>query len=464
MKLSILQKLIVFSSIILAGNGIIGIAFYQSNQKLRDAAQWVEHTEQIIILSGNILSLVKDMEAASRGFVITNDSDYLDPLKTAEIIIFTHILQLRQLTGDNPKQQKRIDSLNYYIHIRLDFSLKMVELRSKQGFASVHSYIATKQGKLSSAKIRQIIGDIQQEETILLKQRRQTNELSVKTMNRLTIGMFFLMALFTILLLIAIGKNLNKDKEKAKRAAELIIVNTELSIQHDEKDKQVEANKELEAFSYSVSHDLRAPLRHIGGFIALLIKNNSAQLDETGLRYLNIISESSQEMGNLIDALLTFSRLSRTELQRTNINSKSMVAQVVKTFTDELAGRNVEINIQELPDISGDESLINQVWVNLISNAVKYSRNQEKAVIEIGSNATTDETIFYVKDNGAGFDMKYADKLFGVFQRLHKARDFEGIGIGLANVNRIVVRHGGTCRAEGEVGNGATFFFSIPKK
>jgi light-regulated signal transduction histidine kinase (bacteriophytochrome) len=223
------------------------------------------------------------------------------------------------------------------------------------------------------------------------------------------------------------------------------------------------ANKELEAFSYSVSHDLRAPLRHVGGFVDLLIKNNSAQLDESGLRYLNIISDSSHEMGNLIDALLTFSRLGRAELQLTKIKSKNIVNQVIKSFSEELTGRDVKINISEFPDVMGDATLISQVWINLISNALKYSKNVKKAVIDIGAKSEKDKTIFYIKDNGAGFNMKYADKLFGVFQRLHKTRDFEGIGIGLANVNRIVMRHGGKCWAEGEVGKGATFFFSVPK-
>ena len=244
---------------------------------------------------------------------------------------------------------------------------------------------------------------------------------------------------------------MGSDRKQAEQ--ELIIADKELVFQNEEKEKQEAANKELEAFSYSVSHDLRAPLRHIGGFVDLLIKNNSAQLDEKGLRYLNIISESYNEMGNLIDALLTFSRFSRAELQRTKIDSKSLINRVIKTFSDEIAGRNVEINVSDLPDTMGDETLINQVWVNLISNALKYSRNKEKTVIDIGAKIENDQTIFYVRDNGAGFDMKYADKLFGVFQRLHKARDFEGIGIGLANVNRIIVRHGGRCWAESEVGS-----------
>jgi len=240
-------------------------------------------------------------------------------------------------------------------------------------------------------------------------------------------------------------KNVNLNLEKEKRAEELII-----------------ANKELEAFSYSVSHDLRAPLRHISGFVDLLNNNNSTQLDSKGLRFLNIITESAHEMGNLIDALLTFSRLSRTELQRVKINSKNIVSRALKTFSDELICRTVKINISDLPDEMGDENLINQVWVNLISNALKYSRNKEKAVIDIGGKVENGEVIFHIKDNGAGFDMKYADKLFGVFQRLHKASDFEGIGIGLANVNRIVMRHGGKCWAESKVGKGATFLFSVP--
>ena len=222
------------------------------------------------------------------------------------------------------------------------------------------------------------------------------------------------------------------------------------------------ANKELESFSYSISHDLRAPLRHISGFAELLIDQNSPQLNEAGVRYLHIISKASVDMGNLIDSLLIFSRLSRAEVKRTNINSRYLVNRVIDTFNDEISGRDVVINISELPDINGDTILINQVWVNLISNAVKYTRNKEKAVIEIGGKTENGSTVFYIKDNGAGFNMKYADKLFGVFQRLHKEKEFEGIGIGLANVSRIVTRHKGKCWAESEVGKGAAFFFSIP--
>jgi signal transduction histidine kinase len=484
MKISILQKLLFFSFIILAGNGLIGFAVYQSNQKRMSSEQLVKHTEQVIYQTGNVLFLAEELESASRGFVITNDSVFLEPYKVTTTTL-GYIEQLRQLTPDKPIQQQRVDSLDYYLHKYLDFSYKTVDIRSKQGLEPAIALVSTLRGKQYTDHIRRIINIIQYEENALLKFRKHANEQSVATFTRFSVIMFIFMTFFTILLLIVTGKNLIQNKEKEKRATELIIANEELAfqnrekekratelilagkeiiIQHQEKEKQEAANKELEAFSYSVSHDLRAPLRHIGGFIDLLIKNNSTQLDPTGLRYLNIISVSSHEMGNLIDALLTFSRLSRTELLKIKIDSRQMVDRVLKTFDSEFAGRNIEIKISRLPDIMGDEGLINQVWVNLISNALKYSRKKEKALIEISGKTWNEKTTFTIRDNGAGFDMKYADKLFGVFQRLHKARDFEGIGIGLANVNRIITRHNGKCWAEAEVDKGATFSFSLPCK
>lgn len=505
MKISISQKLFLYSLIIIAGNGFMGYSVYKSNQKFRESEQLVQHSEKVISQSFNILSLSKDVEIASRGFIITNDSSFLESYINPAII-FVKTQQLKQLLQNDIKQQQRVDSLIVNLQNYLDFSNKAIQLRSEKGLAVASSLISTKLGKKYIDRICMFTDEIQLEETRLLKERKLENEYTVAVFSKISAVMFLLMTIFTILLLVVIGKNLLKDKqkkkreeefsiankeldfqneekekraaelfiankeldfqneEKEKRAAELVIADKEVIIQHQQSEKQEAENKELEAFSYSVSHDLRAPLRHIGGFVNLLIKNNSSQLDATGLRYLNIISESSHEMGNLIDALLSFSRLGRTGLNRTTIHTIKMVNNIINSFNNDLIGRNIEIKISELPPCYGDEVLINQVWVNLISNAIKYSKNKEKTIIKIDYKTEKDKTIFSINDNGAGFDMLYADKLFGVFQRLHKARDFEGIGIGLANVKRIIVRHGGTVWAESELNKGATFYLSLPNK
>ena len=222
-------------------------------------------------------------------------------------------------------------------------------------------------------------------------------------------------------------------------------------------------NKELEAFSYSVSHDLRAPLRHISGFVELLNQTCLPSLDDSGKRYLGIISDAATQMGTLIDDLLLFSRLGRSEMRRSTVITDELVGEVVREMAQDLAGRNIAWEIGPLPVVHGDRAMLKQVWVNLLSNAVKYTGHRERAVIKVASRKNDQgEWEFSVSDNGAGFDMQYAGKLFGVFQRLHQAEEFEGTGIGLANVQRIVLRHGGRVWAEGKVDAGATFYYSLP--
>src|SRR5690606_9635010 len=212
----------------------------------------------------------------------------------------------------------------------------------------------------------------------------------------------------------------------------------------------------------SVSHDLRAPLRHIVGFIGLLESHIEDKLDEEARKYLNTISKAARNMRLLIDDLLSFSKMGRAEMMQTDIDLEPLLQEVIRDAQPE-SERKIHWEIAPLPRVKADPSLIRQVLVNLVTNAIKYTRPRELAKIEIGAQGTKDETIIYVRDNGVGFDMKYADKLFGVFQRLHRAEDFEGTGIGLANVRRVISRHNGRTWAESKPDEGSTFYFSLPK-
>jgi light-regulated signal transduction histidine kinase (bacteriophytochrome) len=268
-------------------------------------------------------------------------------------------------------------------------------------------------------------------------------------------------------LYIANKELLLQNEEKEKRAAELIIANKELLFQNDEKEKRaaelIIANKELEAFSYSVSHALRSPLRHISGFVTLLLDRYYDTLPDKARHYLDNIADSSKIMGVLIDDLLKFSRIGRQNIIKTELDMNILVKEGITTILQDYKNRNIEWNLGTLPHAYGDPSLLQMVWTNLLSNAVKFTGTREKAIININATEDNDTFIFSIADNGVGFDMQYADKLFGVFQRLHSFDEFEGTGIGLANVRRIIMKHGGRTWAEAEIEKGATFYFTLPK-
>jgi PAS domain S-box-containing protein len=260
---------------------------------------------------------------------------------------------------------------------------------------------------------------------------------------------------------VAILETSNDITERKRREEEIQGLNQELA----KRSMELEAiNKELEAFAYSVSHDLRAPVRHIAGFTELLQKKMASVLDEKGNRYIAMILDSAKRMGNLIDDLLAFSRIGRAETQKTLVSMAQLVREAIGEVRQDTEGRNISWKIGTLPDFYGDRSMLRLVLVNLISNAIKFTRTRKQAEIEIGcTSGNGDDLVVFVRDNGVGFDMKYVNKLFGVFQRLHESAAFEGTGIGLATVQRIIHRHGGKVWAEGAVDSGATFYFSAPK-
>ena len=253
----------------------------------------------------------------------------------------------------------------------------------------------------------------------------------------------------------------------ARKAAEdeIVRLNAELEQRVLDRTAQLDAaNKDLEAFTYSVSHDLRAPLRHISGFSSLLAERAGDSLDEKSRHYVDTISRSVREMGVLIDDLLQFSRTGRTELQIIEVDMDEVLREALEPLRQETGEREIEWSIGPLPRVVGDHALLRQVWANLLDNAVKYTRGRAPARIEVGARDVDGEVVFSVRDDGVGFDMQFAHKLFGVFQRLHSASEFEGAGIGLANVQRIINRLGGRVWAEGEVDHGATFYFSLPRR
>jgi PAS domain S-box-containing protein len=260
---------------------------------------------------------------------------------------------------------------------------------------------------------------------------------------------------------VAVLETNNDITERKRREQEIQSLNQELA----KRSTALESiNKELEAFAYSISHDLRAPLRHMAGYTELLQKKASSGLDEKCNHYIMMMLDSAKRMGNLIDDLLAFSRIGRAETQKTLVNLAQLVREALTEVREDTEGRNIAWKIGTLPDFYGDRSMLRLVLVNLISNAIKFTRTRTQAEIEIGSaNGNGDELIVFIRDNGVGFDMKYVNKLFGVFQRLHQANEFEGTGIGLATVQRIIHRHGGNVWAEGVVDKGATFYFSAPK-
>jgi signal transduction histidine kinase len=483
------QRGFVFALACLA---VIGVVSYFSIVRLREDAAWVQHTDEVIIRLELLFSGMTDAQNGHRGYAVTGDETYLEPYRLAVQTAESSVRRLRELTADNPAQQKRLDLLAPLISEQLAFGGDVIASRRSQGFEAARSQVLTGKEKRIHDQLRGLVDEMKGAEEDLLKEREFRARQSTTIAQTVIIGGgvlafgFVGLASFTIRRDFAGRKRAQEDLREAKeqlevrvrdRTAELAQLNVELEQRVFERTAQLQAaNQELEAFSYSVSHDLRSPLRTIDGFSKAVLEEYGSQLPPQAQHDMQSVRDGAQQMGALIDDLLTFSRLSRQPLNRRTMDTGQLVGQCLEELRPQTQGRQIELRVAELPTCWGDPSLLKQVWINLLSNALKYSSKREPAIIEVGTIAaptsgavvdapsatsTKDQIAYSVRDNGVGFDMRYASKLFGVFERLHRAEDYEGTGVGLATVQRIIHRHGGRIWAEAAVDRGATFYFTV---
>lgn len=581
MKPTFEQKLGAVFGLIVAGILVIGLLTFRNNHQLNTNHLWTRHTQEVLRQADLVLNLTRDI-AGERAYLTTRDTEFIQGYLNSKDIVLVQLGVLKDLTKDNPNQQKQVDTVTQLTQKRINLVEKSINLIDQDKTQEAETIIASKESKHLFDNIRRIIGDVKNEENELLTRRQAASDLSLERSNYTLIALFGALLFVLIGMYLAIKYNLSWRKEKetevnqtnrflntilenlpnmifvkdaenlrfvrfnragerllGKKRDELIGKNdydffpkeqadfftqkdkevlangilvdieeepietptgrhwlhtkkipiadetgrpkyllgisedissnrrTKDEIKHLNEDLQktieqlLQANKEMEAFTYSVSHDLRAPLRIIDGFGEIMLKDYGTQLDDEGIRNLNVIMSNAKHMGQLIDDLLNLSRLGRAQLTVKPVDMQDMVEDIIAATRVSEPQMKAEITVRNLPSLQCDPSLMRQVWVNLISNAVKYSRKNNEPKIEIGSVNKEGKIVYFIKDNGVGFDMRYSHKLFGVFQRLHKLSEFEGTGVGLALVHRIIAKHGGTIWAEASINNGASFFFTV---
>ncbi|EEF58670.1 sensor histidine kinase [Pedosphaera parvula] len=436
----------------------IGVVTFRTTNNLIHTTERVAHTREVLETLGSLLSELDEAEVGERGYVITGNQELLEPYHSALRQIKHEASRLRTLTQDNLQQQGRMDKMDPLINSKLTNIEQIIKIRSSQGFELAAAAVAAEEGRQVMDKIRSLVTEMKSEEAHLLKGRTEISHTDATTALEFsragTITGFVLLLLSFYFLRYEI-----KRRELARQ--EVTNLNEYLKSRTA---KLESANEELEAFSYSVSHDLRAPIRHISGFVDLLSKQASVSQDAKNARYLKFINNAVHHMGALVDDLLSYSNMSGAELRIETVDLGRSLREVKDSLSDSYAKRSIVWCIDEnFPTVQADSSMIRLVFVKLLSNAIKYTRPRSEAHITIQYSSTRSEHLIEIKDNGVGFDMQYVNKLFGVFQKLHHPDEFEGTGIGLATVKRIISRHGGRTWAEGTLDKGAMFSFSIPK-
>ncbi|TGK33793.1 histidine kinase [Leptospira gomenensis] len=456
MKNTIEKNILIGLTVIISLNVFVSGAIVYGLQQSSKMRQWESHTEKVIVLSEEILSTFSELHAVFRAYILFKDPKQFDVFSENKKLLLEKIVQLNSSTADNPEQQRRIAELIPMIRGKIAYFETQIEGKKLGPISSYSHAFFSPQGIELTGKIRSLIYEIKNEEIRLLEIRQKSFENNIWISNLFIFSGIALNLSFIVIQYILIYKEV---KRRRKAEEEVEFSNRNLK----EYSEQLErSNKDLESFSYSVSHDLRAPIRGISGFSKILLEDFGAQLPEEGRRVLNIIIKNSKTMGQLIDDLLEYSRLGRKDMAFNSVDMRQMVQKVLDEVKDYYPHHKVKTVVGDLPHTEGDSALLKQLLFNLISNSYKYSKDKENPVIEISSYRTEDgRTVYFVKDNGAGFDMRYQHKLFNVFQRLHHTEQFEGTGVGLAIVKRVVEKHNGSVWGEGKPDEGACFYFTL---
>jgi signal transduction histidine kinase len=447
---SIERRVLAGFGLVFAGIVVISAISYRNTTVLIENSRLDTKSYELVQLLGSVEDALGSAESGHRRYLVTGDESYLTSYRAVVERMPEYLRYLRSLTNEGGQQQDRVATLEQLIARQLEAEAGAITQRKKRGYEGVRHLALSGAAKNEIDGIHRLMTELDTVEQRALQARVAQSAASTKN----TIALLGLGAFLQLILLASVYFLIHHDVTERRR------VSTELQSRGE---LLQAANKELEAFSYSVSHDLRAPLRHIDGYATLLSKAAGEALNDKARRYLQTISGSAKQMGQLIDDLLVFSRMGRQDMLHTTVNLDQLIKTVLHDLRLDLQERTISWTMHPLPNVSGDPAMLRQVFINLVSNALKFTATRPEAKIEIGvAKQSPSEVEIFVRDNGVGFDMQYVDKLFGVFQRLHRNDEFEGTGIGLANVRRIIHRHGGRTWAEGVLDQGASFYFSLP--
>jgi signal transduction histidine kinase len=452
-----LQQRLIAGGFVLASAISVGLFLlaYRSNSQFVQWSALAAHTQKDVRALNDYTAAVKAAQTASVGYYTDGTDSQIQAFAVAKAQAHAALDQIKTLTANDPEQQNNLTTLLPLTDRAFDLLQRIIDMRKagKSGMDALKPI--TNDAKRISPALAKVLAAMTTEENHLLETRTATAGVESRKVRplELTGGILVVAIILTLFFL-----SLRENSVRARAEQELAEINSKLALQN----AQLEAtNKELESFSYSVSHDLRAPLRGIDGFSQALLEDYAGRLDAQGKEYLGRVRVGVQRMGGLIDDLLNLSRITRAEMRYERVDLSQMAQSIANELRNMQPEREADFVIRPKIEVNGDPQLMRVALQNLLSNSWKFTSKQPRTCIEFGQIADNGHSVVFVKDNGAGFDPAYSKRLFGAFQRLHPNSDFPGTGIGLATVQRVIHRHGGKVWAESEVGQGATFFFTV---